>query len=57
VLWQGGARKRPLRLPVIGRYAVPEKAESFITHHPAFLPTTMLKGSFQQLPQMYCDRW
>jgi hypothetical protein len=58
VLWQGGARKRPLRLFVIA--ATPYRKRSsgkLYYHHPAFLLTTMLAGSTRQLLQMYFDRW
>jgi hypothetical protein len=58
VLWQGGARKRPLRLFVLA--ATPykkRKSGRFYYHHPAFLLTTMLNGSHRQLLQMYFDRW
>ncbi len=58
VLWQGGARKRPLRLFVIA--ATPyrkRRSGKLYYHHPAFLLTTMLKGSTRQLLQMYFDRW
>jgi hypothetical protein len=58
VLWQGGARKRPLRLFVIA--ATPyrkRKTGKLYYHHPAFLLTTMLDGSTRQLLQMYFDRW
>jgi hypothetical protein len=49
VLWQGGARKRPLRLFVIA--ATPykkRKSGKLYYHHPAFLLTTMLQGSTRQ---------
>jgi hypothetical protein len=58
VLWQGGARKRPLRLFVIA--ATPyrkRRSGKLYYHHPAFLLTTMLEGSTRQLLQMYFDRW
>ena len=58
VLWQGGARKRPLRLFVIA--ATPyrkRKSGKLCYHHPAFLLTTMPEGSTRQLLQMYFDRW
>jgi hypothetical protein len=58
VLWQGGARKRPLRLFVIA--ATPyrkRKSGKLYYRHPAFLLTTMLEGSSRQLLQMYFDRW
>ena len=58
VLWQGGARKRPLRLFVIA--ATPyrkRKSGKLYYHHPAFLLTTMLARSTRPLLQMYFDRW
>jgi hypothetical protein len=58
VLWQGGARKRPVRLLVIA--ATPyrkRKGGKLYYRHPAFLLTTMLDGSTRQLLQMYFDRW
>jgi hypothetical protein len=58
VLWQGGARRRPLRLLVLA--ATPYKKRRsgrFYYHHPAFLLTTMLEGCTRQLLQMYFDRW
>jgi hypothetical protein len=58
VLWQGGARKRPLRLFAIA--ATPyrkRRSGKLYYHHPAFLLTTLLEGSTRQLLQMYFDRW
>jgi hypothetical protein len=58
VLWQGGARKRPLCLFVIA--ATPyrkRKSGKLYYHHPAFLLTTMLERSSRPLLQMYFDRW
>jgi hypothetical protein len=58
VLWQGGARKRLLRLFVLA--ATPyrkRKSGKLYYHHPAFLLTTMLADSTRQLLQMYFDRW
>lgn len=58
LLWQGGARKRPLRLFVVA--ATPykkRKGGGLHYRHPAYLLTTMLKGSTRQLLQMYFDRW
>jgi hypothetical protein len=58
LLWQGGARKRPLRLFVIA--ATPyrkRRSGKLYYHHPAFLLTTMIEGSTRQLVQMYFDRW
>jgi hypothetical protein len=58
VLWQGGARKRPLRLFVIAATAYRKRnSGKLYYHHPAFLLTTMLEGSSRQLLQMYFDRW
>jgi hypothetical protein len=58
VLWQGGARKRPLRLLVIA--ATPykkRKTGKTYYRHPAFLLTTMPEGSARHLLQIYFDRW
>jgi hypothetical protein len=58
VLWQGGARKRPLPLFVIA--ATPyrkRKGGKLYYRHPAFLLTTLREGSTRQLLQMYFDRW
>jgi len=58
VLWQGGARKRPLRLFVIAATPYRKRRSGKLHyHHPAFLLTTMLEGSTRQLLQMYFDRW
>jgi hypothetical protein len=58
VLWQGGARKRPLRLFVIAATPYRKRRNGKLHyHHPAFLLTTMIEGSTRQLLQMYFDRW
>lgn len=58
VLWQGGARKRPLRLLVIAATPYRKRRSGKLHyHHPAFLLTTMLEGSTRRLLQMYFDRW
>ena len=58
VYWQGGARRRPLRLLVVRptRYRK-LKSGRFYYRRPAFLLTTVLKGSVAQLLQIYFDRW
>ena len=58
VLWQGGARKRPLRLFVLAPTPYRKrKSGKLYYHHPAFLLTTSLEGSARQLLQIYFDRW
>jgi hypothetical protein len=58
VLWQGGARKRPLRLLVIAATPYRKcKSGKLYYRHPAFLLTSMREGSTRQLLQMYFDRW
>jgi hypothetical protein len=58
VLWQGGARKRPLRLFVIAATPYRKRKNGKLHyHHPAFLLTTLPQGSTRQLLQMYFDRW
>ena len=58
VLWQSGARTRPLRLFVIAptpyRKRIPAK---LYYRQPAFLLSTDLNGSPRQLLQIYFDRW
>jgi len=57
-LWQGGARKRLLRLFVIAPTPYRKRKTSKLYYHrPAFLLTTLLAGSGRQLLQMYFDRW
>jgi hypothetical protein len=58
VFWQGGARKRPLRLLVVRptRYRK-RKLGRFYYRKPAFLLTTVVTGSISQLLQIYFDRW
>jgi hypothetical protein len=58
VLWQGGARQRPLRLFVLAPTPYRKrKSGKLLYHHPAYLLTTMLEGSSKQLLQIYFDRW
>jgi hypothetical protein len=58
VLWQSGARQRPLRLFVIAPipYYVPGRGRNHY-RQPAFLLTTDLKGTARELLQPYLDRW
>ena len=58
VYWQGGARRRPLRLFVVRptRYRK-RNSGRFYYRRPAYLLTTVLKGSTAQLLQIYFDRW
>lgn len=58
VLWQGGAKRRPLRLLVVA--PLPYYLPSRKRHHyrePAFLLTTDCKGAARTLLQPYFDRW
>ena len=58
VLWQGGARKRLLRLLVIAATPYRKRKHGKTCYrHPAFLLSTMLKGSARHLLQIYFDRW
>lgn len=58
IFWQGGARKRPLRLLVVRptRYRK-LKSGRWYYRRPAFLLTTVLSGTVRQLLQIYFDRW
>ncbi len=58
VLWQGGARKRLLRLLVVRptRYRK-RKSSRYYYRQPAYLLTTVVKGTVRQLLQIYFDRW
>jgi len=58
VLWQSGARQRPLRLFVIAPipYYLPSRRRNHY-RDPAFLLTTDLKGTARELLQPYFDRW
>jgi hypothetical protein len=58
VLWQGGARKRLLRLLVIAPtpYRKRQRARLYY-RQAAYLLTTVLQGSTKQLLQIYFDRW
>ena len=58
VLWQGGARKRCLRLLVIRptRYRK-NRSSRYYYRRPAYLLTTVVTGTVRQLLQIYFDRW
>jgi len=58
LLWQGGARKRLLRLLVVRptRYRK-RKSGRYYYRRPAYLLTTVVNGTVRQLLQIYFDRW
>jgi DDE superfamily endonuclease len=58
VYWQGGARRRPLRLIVIAPTPY-RKSQSRKLYYrdPAYLLTSDLRSSRKQLLQIYFDRW
>ncbi len=58
VYWQGGARKRPLRLLVV-RPTRCQKRNSgrYYYRSPAYLLTTVVRATVRQLLQIYFDRW
>src|SRR5260370_27122486 len=58
VYWQGGGRKRPLRLIVIAPTPYRKsKSKRLYYRDPAYLLTSDLQSSLQQLLQIYFDRW
>ena len=58
VLWQRGARSRPLRLLVVGpRPYRPKGGVRRRYRDPAYLLTTDLRAPVGRLLQAYCDRW
>jgi hypothetical protein len=58
IYWQGGARRRPLRLLVVRptRYRK-RKSGRFYYRLPAYLLTTVVRGTVRELLQIYFDRW
>jgi hypothetical protein len=58
IFWQGGARKRPLRLLVVRptRYRK-TKSGRYYYRRPTYLLTTVVNGTVRQLLQIYFDRW
>jgi hypothetical protein len=58
VYWQGGARRRPLRLLVVAPTPYRKrKSGKLYYRQPSFLLTTDLKGHAHTLLQIYFDRW
>jgi hypothetical protein len=58
VYWQGGSGRCPLRLLVVAPTPYRKRKSSRLYYRkPAFLLTTDLKDSVQQLLQIYFDRW
>ncbi len=58
VLWQGGARRRLLRLLVVAPTPYRKrKSGRYYYRQPAYLLTTDLTGSAHTLLQIYFDRW
>lgn len=57
VLWQGGARRRPLRLIVIEKAEFRLSTKRSSTRESAYLLTTDLEAPLQLLLQAYVDRW
>lgn len=58
VYWQGGARRRPLRLLVVRptRYQKTHSSRYYY-RRPAYLLTTVVNDTVPQLLQIYFDRW
>jgi hypothetical protein len=58
VLWQGGAKRRPLRLLVIAPTAYRKRQSGRLYYRqPAYLLTSVVRGHTRQLLQIYFDRW
>jgi hypothetical protein len=58
VLWQGGAKRHPLRLFVIAPTPYRKRQSSRLYYRdPAYLLTSVLRGSAHALLQIYFDRW
>ena len=58
LFWQGGARKRTLRLLVVAPTPYRKRKSSRLYYRqPAYLLTTDLKGHAHTLLQIYFDRW
>jgi len=58
IYWQGGARRRPLRLLVVAPQPyLKRKSSRFYYRRPAFLLTTSLSAPAHTLLQIYFDRW
>jgi len=58
IFWQGGARKRPLRLLVVRPTRYRKRLSGrYYYRQPAYLLTTVVHGTVRQLLQIYFDRW
>lgn len=58
VLWQGGGRRRLLRLFVLAPTPYRKRKSGRLYYRqPAYLLTTLTEGHTQQLLQIYFDRW
>jgi hypothetical protein len=58
IFWQGGARKRPLRLLVVKPTRYRKRLSGrYYYRRPAYLLTTVVHGTVPQLLQIYFDRW
>jgi hypothetical protein len=58
IYWQGGARRRPLRLLVVAPQPyLKRKSSRLYYRRPAFLLTTALSTPAHTLLQIYFDRW
>jgi hypothetical protein len=58
VFWQGGAKRRPLRLLVVRpTHYRKRKSGRYYYRQPAYLLTTVLHDTARQLLQIYFDRW
>jgi hypothetical protein len=58
IYWQGGARRRPLRLIVVAPQPYRKRKSSKLYYRrPAFLLTTALSDPASALLQIYFDRW
>jgi hypothetical protein len=58
VFWEGGARRRPLRLLVLAPTAYKKQKNGRLYYRqPAYLLTTVLSGKTSRLLQIYFDRW
>jgi hypothetical protein len=58
IYWQGGARKRTLRLLVVRPTRYRKRLSGrYYYRRPAYLLTTVVQGTVRQLLQIYFDRW
>jgi len=58
IYWQGGARKRALRLLVVRPTRYRKRLSGrYYYRRPAYLLTTVVYGTVRQLLQIYFDRW